>query len=192
MNISHQNQLQFFLFIGGICFSLLLSFTGVALGYTCFLNKDDLRGQVKTLKQRQYDNSSPWALVATWEYDRMGKETQVRSGGEREGVPISSITAMNYFDAQGQKIRQTRAWNNGPPVQELQETLYGYDDQENQSVEAGYDVDGLFVYLNFREFDEQGNCIQAYKYKAHGPVTVSRERAEYQYDAQGQTVQKVF
>jgi hypothetical protein len=192
MNILHQIRRVLFLFAGGITFTLLFSLLGVALGATCFQAKNDLRGQVKTLKERQYYISSPWALVATWEYDRMGRETQVRSGGEREGVPISSITATNFFDDQGRKIRQTRSWDKDPPVQYHQETLYGYDDQGNQSVEAEYDADGSFVYLNFREYDEQGNCIQAYQYNAGGSVTVSVERVEYQYDAQEQTVQKIF
>ncbi|MDT7043269.1 hypothetical protein [Candidatus Nitronereus thalassa] len=147
---------------------------------------------MKTLKERQYDNSSSWALVAIWEYDQMGKEMQVRSGGEHEGVLISSITAMNFFDDQGRKIRQTRSWDKDPPVQYDQETLYGFDDQGNQSVEAEYGADGSFIYLNFREFDKQGNCIQAYEYKADGPMNVSVERVEYQYDAQGQTLKKMI
>lgn len=191
MNFSHQNRLLPPL-VGGICFILLLLATGVAFGATCFQAKNDLRGKVKTLKERQYDNSSSWALVAIWEYDQMGKEMQVRSGGEHEGVLISSITAMNFFDDQGRKIRQTRSWDKDPPVQYDQETLYGFDDQGNQSVEAEYGADGSFIYLNFREFDKQGNCIQAYEYKADGPMNVSVERVEYQYDAQGQTLKKMI
>lgn len=158
------------------------------MGVPCWLNSDGLQGPVKILKQRQYDHSSPWALVATWEYDRIGKETQVRSGGEREGVPISSITATNIFNDRGQVTRTISKWNTGSPATEI---LYAYDDRGHQNVEAWYDVDGLFVSLDFREFDEQGNCIKVFHYHARGDLNLSIQRAEYRYNKLGKKVEEV-
>lgn len=158
------------------------------MGVPCWLISDNLQGPVKILKQRQYDHSSPWALVATWEYDRMGRETEVRSGGEREGVPISSITATNILNDQGQVTRQISKWNTGSPAGEV---LYAYDDRGHQNVEAWYDVDGLFVSLDFREFDEQGNCLKVYHYRARGDLNLSIQRAEYRYNKLGKKVEEV-
>jgi len=159
------------------------------MGRPCWLNSDGLRGQVKILKEKQYYPSSPWALVATWKYDRMGKETQVWSGGEREGVPISSITATNIFNDQGQVTRQISKWNNGSPAGEV---LYAYDDQGNQNVEVWYDNKGSFVSLDFREFDEQRNCIKDYEYRPSGQWTLSVQRAEYRYNNLGEKTEVVF
>ena len=184
---SHHSQSRFLLIVGG-CAIFLLSFTGNAVGVPCWLNSDGLRGPVKILEQRQYDHSSPWALVATWEYDPMGKETQVKSGGEREGITVSSITATNIFNGQGQVTRQVTKRNNGSYVWE---TLYAYDNQGNQNVEVWYDTKGFFESLDFREFDEQGNCIKAYHYRSRGDLNLSVQRAEYRYNKLGKKVEEV-
>jgi len=111
------------------------------------------------------------------------------SGGEREGVPISSITANNNFDDLGWKISRITKRSDGSLVDKI---LYAYDAQGHQNAEAWYDADSFFVRLDLREFDEHGNCQKIYSYRSREPLTVFSQRAEYQYNKLGRMVESVF
>ena len=177
-------------FIGTVCCMALLLWPRPIFGSTCSLQKTNgFRGEVKIIEQRQYKHNSPLSLVATWYYDQMGKETRVVSGGERDGVPTSSMIATNFFNEQGQKSQQLQKWENGELIREI---TYAYDDRGRQNVEAWHDAEGLFVGLYIREFDEQGNCKKLYDYRPSGDRTLSVQQVEYRYNNLGEKVEAVF
>ncbi|GJL65722.1 MAG: hypothetical protein NPIRA05_06930 [Nitrospirales bacterium] len=153
------------------------------------LEQDSLSGPVKVLHWKQYDDDSPWAVFITRKYDRSGRELEATSGGEHEGEIISSITYINVYDADGQKIKMTEMWQDGTPNIEV---LYAYDKQGKKTMEVSYRPDGSFVYLFFYVYDRHGNWIEEYRYRSNGPHWFSSRNATHRYDDQGRKAETVI
>lgn len=127
-----------------------------------------LRGAVSTVTERHAAEGSPWALVSTMKFDRLGYMTEVSSWSEfNDKMPPRASglrTTFSYDRRRGQASAISRGFDGSP----YQEAYYRYNQAENTEVEVTYQGNS-FVRLKVTRYSANNQRTELTTYSAHPP-----------------------